>query len=144
MFYGLVYWPSRETLHATMPACFQESFGDNIAVIIDCFEIFIETPSNLLTAAQCWSNYKHHQTVKVLIGITPQGTISYISDTYGGRISDKRITEISGLLECLKPQDVILADRGFLIEEFLSPIQVTLKMPAFTKGRKNIVELNIL
>ena len=31
-----------------MPECFRASFGRRIAVIIDCFEIFIEQPSNLL------------------------------------------------------------------------------------------------
>ncbi|XP_051158519.1 uncharacterized protein LOC127279903 [Leptopilina boulardi] len=143
MFHGLVYWPSRDELHATMPTCFQESFGDSIAIIIDCFEIFTETPSNLLTAAQCWSHYKHHETVKVLIGITPQGTISFISEAFGGRISDKQITKDSGILDHLIPQDVVLADRGFLIEDLLTPMLVTLKMPAFTKGKSQLHPLEL-
>jgi len=29
-------------------------------VIIDCFAIFIERPTNLLTRAQIYSFYKHH------------------------------------------------------------------------------------
>ena len=55
-----------------MPRCFKYSFEKKATIIIDCFEIFIERPSNLLARAQTFSNYKHHNTVKVLIGITPQ------------------------------------------------------------------------
>ena len=67
-------WPDREQLRKTMPMQFRIAFGNKIAVIIDCFEIFIERPSNLLARGKTWSNYKHHHTAKYLIGITPQGS----------------------------------------------------------------------
>ena len=86
-----------------MPECFQYSFGKRITVIIDCFEIFIEKPSNLLAQAQTFSSYKHHNTIKVLIGITPQGTISFVSHAWGGRTSDKFLTENCGILDKLVP-----------------------------------------
>ena len=66
----LIIWPERSVLKKTMPTCFRQHFS-NCSVIIDCTEIFIERPTNLLARAQCWSNYKHHSTVKFLIGITP-------------------------------------------------------------------------
>ena len=72
-----------------MSSCFKEQFNNSVTIIIDCFEIFIEKPSNLLTSSQCWSNYKNHQTIKYLIELTHQGTISYISDAWGGSASDK-------------------------------------------------------
>ena len=53
-----------------MPMCFQYAFGKKVTVVIDCFEVFIERPYNLLARAQTFSSYKHHNTVKVLIGIT--------------------------------------------------------------------------
>ncbi len=55
-----------------MPKCCRSSFGKDVAVIIDCFEVFVERPSNLLARAITWSFYKHHNTVKVLIGIIPR------------------------------------------------------------------------
>ena len=36
-------WPERESLWHTMPQCFQQSFGKKVTVIIDCFEIFIDS-----------------------------------------------------------------------------------------------------
>ena len=89
----LIKWPEREDLRKTIPECFQEAFGAKVAVVIDCFEVFIERPSALLTRAATWSSYKHHNTVKFLIGITPQCVISYISGAWGGRVNDKYLTD---------------------------------------------------
>ena len=130
-----IYWPSRDVLHATMPLCFQLAFGKSITVIIDCFEVFIESPANLLSSAQTYSNYKHHKTFKGLMAITPQGTVSFISDTYGGRTSDKYITENSGFLDLIGPDDVVMADRGFLVEDSINCRGVKLNRPAFKKGK---------
>ena len=134
----LIYWPTRETIIKNMPLCFKETFGNKIAVIIDCFEVFIETPSQIVNASRCWSSYKHHETVKVLIGITPQGSISYISGAWGGRTSDKFLTENCGFLDLISPGDVILADRGFLIQDSVEIQGAQLKIPAFTRGKTQL------
>ena len=47
-----VFWPEREELQKTMPMQFRKYFGEKVAVIIDCFEMFIERPSNLMAIAQ--------------------------------------------------------------------------------------------
>ena len=105
-----IHWPDRESLIRSMPQCFQFSFGTKTTVIIDCFEIFIEKPTNLLARAQTFSSYKHHNTIKVLIGITPQGRITFASEAWGGRTSDKFLTENCGILSKLVPGDMVMAD----------------------------------
>ena len=100
-----------------MPVCFQYSFGKKVTVIIDCFEVFMGKPSNLLARAQTLSNYKHHDTIKILIGITPQGSISFVSETWGGSTSTKVLTENSEFLDKLVPGDVVMAERGFTVAE---------------------------
>ena len=90
----------REELWKALPACFRESFP-KCSVIIDCFEIFIEKLFNITARAQTYSLYKSHKTVKILVGITPQGTISYIFKPWGGRVSDVYLTENYGLLKNL-------------------------------------------
>ena len=138
----LIIWPDKQELKMTMPKCFTGKFS-SVVVIIDCFEIAIQKPSNLLAQAQTWSSYKSKNTAKYLIGITPQGTVSFISKGWGGRTSDKHITEASGFLQKLQPADVVLADRGFDIAESLGLQAATLYIPAFTKGKAQLDPLEI-
>ena len=139
----LILWPDRDALTKTVPTCFLDSFGKRVAVILDCFEVFLERPSNLYARACTWSSYKHHNTVKILLGITPQGTICYVSETWGGRVSDKFITEHCGILNKLTPGDVVLADRGFDISDSVGLMQATLHIPAFTKGKGQLSALEV-
>lgn len=69
----LIQWPEHEELQAAMLAVFQRNFGKKVSVITDCLEIFMERPSGLI------ANYKHHNALKFLIDVTPQGVISFIS-----------------------------------------------------------------
>ena len=102
--------------------------------IIDCSEIFIERPLSFQACGQTYLNYKKHNTVKFLIGITPNGIISFLSRCWGGRVSDKLITKESGFLTLLEPGDVILADRGFTIADDVALHRAKLEIPAFCKG----------
>ena len=111
----LIHWPERDQLQKTMPWCFRSHYGLKVTSIIDCFELFIEKPCDLMSKAVTWSTYKHYNTVKYLISITPQGTVNFISKGYGGRASDKYITKNwTG--------DVVLADRGFNVEDSVAYI----------------------
>lgn len=134
----LVDWPSREQLQQTMPMAFRRAFGTSVAVIIDCFEIFIQRPSSMLPKSQTWSRYKHHNTAKYLIGIAPQGAITFISKGWGGRASDKLITEPSGILNNLLSGDTILADRGFTIGDAVGIHRAHLEIPSFTRGKPQL------
>ena len=66
----LVYNPSKDVVKKTLPAKFKKPGYSNVRHIIDCTEIFIETPSNPTVRAATWSDYKHHNTAKVLVSIT--------------------------------------------------------------------------
>ena len=139
----LIKWPSRDELHKTIPRCFLDSFGRKATVIIDCFEVFIDRPTNLLARAQTFSSYKHHNTLKVLIGITPQGTVCFVSEAWGGRTSDKYLTENCGILENLLPGDLVLADRGFTINDSVQLCNAQLNIPAFTRGKKQLDPVDV-
>ena len=126
-----------------MPQCFKFSFGTKTTVIIDCFEMFCVKPTNLLARAQTFSSYKYHNTVKVLIGITPQGCISFVSEAWGGRTSDKHLTENCGLLDKLLPGDLVMADRGFTIRDSVALKHPQLVIPAFTKGKEQLDPIDV-
>ena len=91
--------------------------------------MFIERPKAVDIQAATWSDYKKHNTVKFLIGISPTGFITFLLDCYGGRASDQFICKDSGFYELLDPYDEIMADRGFQIREELLLQFCTLTVP---------------
>lgn len=85
---------------------------------------------------------KHANTAKVFIAMCPQGVTTFISSTWGGRVSDKFLTVNSGFLNKLLPGDVVLADRGFDIKD-VARMQATLKIPAFTRGYSQLSPMDL-
>ena len=73
-------WPSRETINEHMPREFLNSKYSKTRVIIDAMELFIQKPSDLALQSVTWSNYKSHNTLKGLIGISPFGCVTFVSE----------------------------------------------------------------
>lgn len=84
---NLIFWLPRDTLNRVRPSSFLEHYP-NATCIIDCTEIFVQRPKNLGKRAKTYSNYKHHNTYKVLYCIAPNGFVMYVSKLFGGRASD--------------------------------------------------------
>lgn len=124
----LIVWPERRIISRNLSEVFKKYYL-RCCIIIDYTEFFIATPSSLEAAALFWSNYKHHSTIKVLVGITLSGLINFVSDCNGGRAADKFIVQDSGFLQFLQPNDQIMADRGLKIEEMLAFYQCSLAIP---------------
>ena len=68
----MIVWLERNIIKRNLPTIFRKYYP-NCCLIIDCSEIYIETPSSLEVSAMCWSNYKHNSTVKYLVGIRVRG-----------------------------------------------------------------------
>ncbi len=134
----LPIWPTSKMVKETMPTCFKEHYP-NTKVIIDCTELFIEMPSSFRAQFQTYSTYKSHNTAKGLIGISPSGMVSFISNLYGGHISDKRITELCGIIDLLEPGDMVMADRGFDIQDVLAGRKKYVKYPTIHERQRTIV-----
>lgn len=115
-----IQWKSLSEIQKCLPIPFRMRYK-NVQCIIDCFEIAIQKPQNPVLQSFSWSEYKKCNTMKYLISCTPDGLISYVSDGFGGRITDKKIVEESGFLKNLENGAHIMADRGFKhIDEFLA------------------------
>lgn len=72
------------------------------------------------------------------VGIAPSGGVSFLSNMYEGSITDKEIVKRSGLLDLLNPGDLVIADRGFDIQDLLQPRNILLNIPPFLKGRARL------
>lgn len=133
----LIKWPSQEIARRNLPATFAELYP-NTRCIIDCTEVFIQQPYGYTPRTKTYSNYKKHNTIKFLIGVTPNGSICFLSKCWGGRASDRCITVNSGFLNLLSSGDSVLADRGFTLSDDLAVFGAKLEIPAFTGGKKQL------
>ena len=127
-FKELPIWPSRTIVDANMPLIFKELYPST-RCIIDATEIFIQKPQNPSAQQLTFSSYKNHNTFKALIAISPSGAISFVSELFGGNISDKQLTAQCSILDYLDDGDSVMADRGFNISELLDTKGVTLNIP---------------
>jgi len=75
--------------------------------------------------------------------MSPQGVTTFVSDSYGDRVSDKHLTRESGILNKLLPGDILLADRRFDIAEEVGLMQASVEIPAFTKGLSQLSPIDV-
>lgn len=124
-----VVWSDNDVIEHRLPIAFRANFKE-VTSIIDCFEIQIQKPSNAVHQSHTWSQYKQCNTIKYLVSSTPDGIVNFISEGFGGRISDLEIIKCSGYLDVLPENSVVMADRGFKsIETLLSAKKCRLVRP---------------
>jgi len=133
----LPVWASRETIDKTMPDCFKYQYPYT-RVILDCTEIFIEKPSCFRAQSATYSSYKSHNTAKGLVGISPQGAVTFVSDLYGGHTSDRQIVELSGIIDLLEEGDSVMADKGFEIQDLIVKKKASLNIPPFMRCKDQL------
>jgi hypothetical protein len=110
-------------------------------VIVDATEVPIQKPSKVLDQAATFSTYKNKNTLETLIGISPRGMVTYISDTYGGSASDRQIVERSELLNDEKKfcaGQAIMADRGFCVQDLFASKGVQINVPTSMRGKNQL------
>lgn len=142
-FKELDVFPSKEIVKLHMPECFIKKYSST-TLIIDATEIYIEKPNNPEAQQLTFSSYKNTNTLKALVGIVPKGAISFVSTLFGGSISDKELTQKSGLLDKLQHGDCIMADRGFNIQEMLASKGVKVNVPPFMNPTGQFEENELL
>lgn len=136
-------WPTREDVDANMPESFKEKYKST-RVIIDCTEVKCQMPSSLQKNSELFSSYKNHTTLKGLVGISPGGAITFVSQLYTGSISDREIVERSGFLDMtFDEKDSVMADKGFTIQDLL-PLGVSLNLPPFLGASAQMDAENVI
>uniref|UniRef100_A0A3Q0REQ0 THAP-type domain-containing protein n=1 Tax=Amphilophus citrinellus TaxID=61819 RepID=A0A3Q0REQ0_AMPCI len=121
-----VFWPSRAELRKNLPAALRASHPD-CAVIIDCFTVPFEEPVS--TAAG-----PSYNVFKYLIGVAPQGVVTFVSRGVLGNVSDKSLAEGCGFLCKLLPGDVVLASRDLDIGESVAARGALFKIAGSYQG----------
>ncbi|XP_008183318.1 uncharacterized protein LOC103309511 [Acyrthosiphon pisum] len=136
IFKSMIVWPSKSNIEKNLPSCFTNY--KETRVILDCFETTIEKPKCLNCRIRTYSHYKGNNTIKLMVGIAPDGLITFLSSVYGGRASDKFIFVNSGILDKCTEGDAIMVDKGFLIEQECVDSGVKLFRPPFLGKNKQL------
>ena len=133
LFDDLITIPSRDKNKLSTPSSFRQF--SSCRIVIDCTDIEVAAPSLMSQQNATYSAYRGMNSFKVIVGVAPNAVITYVSKLYPGSISDKAIVQQSGLLKYLTVGDMILADKGFLIQDIL-PHGISVNIPPFLNNGK--------
>lgn len=136
-------WPSRDLVRYFSPTDFRRKFPST-RVMFDGTECPIKRPRLPRAQQSTFSTYKNRNTMKVLVGATPAGLISYVSPAYGGSTSDRQIVERSNIPAMCDPGDSVMADKGFNVQDIFAPYDVSINIPAFFRKQNKIKSSTVL
>lgn len=125
--------PSRLKNLTSLPGSF--SLFGNCRMVIDCTDVKIATPSLMSDQKLTYSSYRGMNSFKLLLGVAPNAVITFVSKLYPGSVSDKEIVSDCGILDVFEPGDLVIADKGFLIQD-LAPDGVAVNIPPFLNNGK--------
>lgn len=129
----LPLWMPRNTVNDAMPQAFRDRYPTT-RVILDAIEVKCQASSSLVLQTATFSAYKSTNTFKGLIGISADGTVTFVSQLFTGSMSDKECAERSGFLKLsFNDKDSVMADKGFKIEDLLKERNVKLNTPPFLR-----------
>lgn len=136
--YDLGFWTEADLCQFYSPTDFFSKYPTT-RVIIDGTECPVAKPKQALGQQSTFSSYKNRNTLKVLVGCSPGGLVSYCSDAYGGSTSDRQIAERSNLPIMCNPGDSVMADKGFNVQDLFESRDVKINIPSFftKKNRMN-------
>ena len=131
---NFIFLESRESIDANIPRHFIRY--RMVKYILDCTEIPVCSVKCICCRTQMFLYYKSRLTLKLLLGVSPSGLITYVSPLYGSKASDKFIFNAGNLLDTCSQNDAIMVDKGVHIKEECKRRGVKLIQPPF-KPRKS-------
>ena len=133
-------WPQLSQVAENLPAVFKELYPSTF-MIIDVTEIQCETALSFPAQSQLHNSCKPLTTLKGLVGMTPGGTVAFVSKLFDGSISNRELTIKSRFLEMLAEAGhgaSLVADKDFNIKDLLIPLGVSLNILTFERSGKQI------
>ena len=113
-----------------------------LLVLLIAQKIFQKNQASLKLSPKLTRHINQEIHGKKLLCITPAGTISFISKSYGGTASNRFITETCGIVEKLQFGDNLMADKGFSISDLLVSKGSRLVIPPFLRDKNRVSKKN--
>ena len=106
--------PSQLKNGISAPAAFADF--PNCRMIVDCTDIEVVILKRMDLQRLTNSTYRSMNSLKALVGVAPNGVITFVSKVCAGSTSVKHIVQKCGILNHFVAGNLILADKGFLIQ----------------------------
>ncbi|XP_052124775.1 uncharacterized protein LOC113215458 [Frankliniella occidentalis] len=129
----MIVWPDKEKILKNMPKCFRHY--KSTRAILDAYEIPVEKPKCIACRIRLYSHYKKKFTAKVMMICTPSGLVSHCGSSFGGRASDKVVTQATGVYGMCDPGDGLMVDKGFDIDKECQDSLLALIRPPFMRSK---------
>lgn len=135
---------SREELIGQSTTMCNGLFSSENAVVLICdgTYIFINKSRNYGFQRNTYSDQKKRNFIKIMMCVTPNGTIVFALGPYAAKVNDAKILqsidETSNAFDMLQPNDILILDRGF--RDCISYFQkkgLQIKMPMLLQRSKN-------
>jgi len=114
---AIIFWPSKKVIRQNLPKALEDC---QHLCTTGGIENCIERPHNLKLKAIIWTNDRKHNTIHVIVGITPNGAISCQRHGVVGPLT-RRLPGNSFFLYLVESNDLIKANKGFTIQEEYLP-----------------------
>jgi len=131
------FWTEADLCQFYSPTDFFSKYPTT-RVIIDGTEVPMAKPKQPLAQQATFSSYKNRNTLKVLVGCSPGGLVSYCSNAYGGSTSDRQIVERSDLPAMCSAGDSVMADKGFNVQDLFERQDVKINIPSFFQKKNRM------
>ena len=83
-----------------------------------------------------------------MVGCSPRGVITNVSESYGGSASDRRIIEdydlVDPISEMFVSGDSIMVDRGIMVQDLFAPRDVHVNTSTMLKGKSQLDATEVL
>ena len=107
-------------------------------VVVDGTECPMMKPKEPIAQQSTYSTYKNRNTMKVLVGVSPGGLVSFVSPAYGGSTSGRQICERSNLPQMCDPGDSVMADKGFDVQDLFDQYMVNVNIPTLFRKKNRM------
>ena len=133
-------WLSGEDNLMSIPECLSQV--RDVRLILDCIEIPVDSPDCLRCLNQMYSHFQKLLSVKILVGVSPLGLITFLSKCYGNQATCERVFIESNLVQDKKLEpfrDAVIVDRSLRIENYCEQnnINISFLMNMSERRQKN-------
>lgn len=134
LFLGSVgIWMSKDYAKAHLPEEFNK-FPDT-QVVISCIDVRCQTSSILLEENEMFTDFKPFCILKAMVGMTPNGVVTFVSKLYPKSISNRQLFIQSGIIPLLTSDMAIMVDKSFRVRDL---VQCKVHHPVFLSKLQHV------